>query len=86
MCANETIIANMHISITPVDMVVRQDCGAECYSGVLPDMNAAGISLVEPGTEGNHGSLPDIHVPNPNEVLATEHLHRLTQLVTYPGG
>src|SRR5439155_3440339 len=84
MGTNEAITANMHVSITVVDIVVSQDRGAECDSCVRSDVDAPRIGLVKLGAQGNAGAFPDIHLPNSNEVLAAERHHDGTQLLTYP--
>ena len=59
-----------HLAITIVDMVVRQQRGAECHDSVLGDVDSSQISLVELGTERNDAARPNIRVPGPNESLA----------------
>ena len=66
VCANETIVANTHVTIASVDMVVRQNGDTECDNCVLPDVDASRIGLVESRTERDNRSLPDIHSPDPN--------------------
>jgi hypothetical protein len=85
VCTDETVVADMHIAAEIVDPVVRQDCGAEGYSRVLPDVDSPWIGLVELGAARNNGSLPNFHFPNPNEELAMERADNAKgQLITYP--
>ena len=82
--ADEAVVTNVYVTITLVDIVVRQDGSPEGDNRVLPDVDSAGIGLVELRTEGNSGSFPDLHLPSSNEVLATEFLRHVTQRLTDP--
>jgi hypothetical protein len=85
MCTDETVVSDVDITITIVDIIVRQDGGTECDDCVLPDVKSPRICFVELGGERNHGPFADIHLPNANEVEATEPQHEITQHVTHPG-
>src|SRR2546427_13140032 len=84
MRADEAVVAYVDVTIASVDPVVRQDGGAECDGGVLPDMNAPRVRLVELRAHGNRGSLADLHLPHAYQVLPAEPDHESTHPIAYP--
>ena len=85
MCADETIVADAHVAISIVDIIVRQDRGTKRDNRVLPDVDSLRIGLIELGTQRDHGSFADVHFPDANQVVATDRHHDVTQRLTHPG-
>src|SRR5262245_7628038 len=85
MGADEAIVTDTDIGVAPIDVIVRQDRGAERHRRVLSDMDSTGIGLVELRTHGDAGSFADVHLPDVNEVLAAKNYHEVAHPLAYPG-
>src|SRR5436309_12527893 len=83
--ADEAVVADEHVTSAPVDVVVRQDGGAECDGGVLADMNAARVRLVELRAHRNRGSFAEIHLSHATQVLPTQPENEFTHPIEYAG-
>ena len=83
MRADEAVVPDADVPIDFVNVVVRQDGGAECDDGVRADVNAFGIRQVELRTHGNRCSFPDLHLPDLHQVLPAECNHDFAQPVAY---
>ena len=74
--ADETIVADMHVAVDTVDKVVRENGSPEAHNRIFANVDSPRISLVEIGAKRNTGALANVHLPDPNEALATELLRR----------
>lgn len=71
MRPDETVAANEYIAIRVAEVVMCQDRGAERYRGVATYVNTARIGFVESRTKRNARSFTQVHLPDPNKVLAS---------------
>jgi hypothetical protein len=79
--ANETVVADVHVTMQVVYPVVRENCCAKGYHRVFANVNSLRIGFVEFGAGGNLRAFANVHVPELGEVLAPDFLTDYTQRV-----
>src|SRR6185369_12623279 len=79
MRPDETVVADIHVTVHPVDVVVRQYGCAKRHNRIFADVEPSRIRLIQFGAEGDTTALTELHLPYSVEVLTAKSLNDFTQ-------
>src|SRR5438093_1100829 len=82
--ADKAVISYVNIEVAIVHPIMSEDRRPESHDRILSDVDAAWVRLINLGAERNNTSLPNLHMPQTDEVLAPKFLYEFTQFVANP--